>query len=169
MNECGVKGVYIDQIAAAAPTLCFDATHGHPLGGGPLVDGGLLAAARRHPPGDARGPHADHRVQRRAVHPLVRRLPDLALAIRRPGARPFPRSTAARSRCSAAPTAAGDTKDLALRMKAGQQLVFGEQIGWLNPGLAMEPENAEFFRSVVRLRQQWNPTSPAERWPGRRN
>ena len=29
----------------------------------------------------------------------------------------------------------GDTKDLALRMKAGQQLVFGEQLGWLDPGV----------------------------------
>ncbi len=34
-NECGVKAVYIDQVAAASPPLlCFDASHGHPLGGG---------------------------------------------------------------------------------------------------------------------------------------
>ncbi|MBN2132521.1 MAG: hypothetical protein JW741_23675, partial [Sedimentisphaerales bacterium] len=33
-NECGVSGVYIDQIAAATPKLCFDASHGHALGGG---------------------------------------------------------------------------------------------------------------------------------------
>jgi hypothetical protein len=46
----------------------------------------------------------------------------------------------------------GDTKDLAFRMKAGQQLVFGEQLGWLDPGLVKEPENAEFFRQMVRLR-----------------
>lgn len=30
----GVNAVYIDQIAAAPPCLCFDRTHGHPLGGG---------------------------------------------------------------------------------------------------------------------------------------
>jgi len=34
MNECGTGGVYIDQIAAAPPVLCFDRTHGHPTGGG---------------------------------------------------------------------------------------------------------------------------------------
>ena len=34
MNECGTCGVYIDQIAAATPVLCFDRTHGHPSGGG---------------------------------------------------------------------------------------------------------------------------------------
>ena len=46
----------------------------------------------------------------------------------------------------------GPTKDLALRMKAGQQLVYGEQIGWINPGVVDEKENAEFFRQVVRVR-----------------
>jgi len=33
-EEVGVNAVYIDQIAAAGPVLCFDKTHGHPLGGG---------------------------------------------------------------------------------------------------------------------------------------
>jgi len=34
VDEYGVDGVYIDQIAAAAANLCFDPNHGHPLGGG---------------------------------------------------------------------------------------------------------------------------------------
>ena len=33
-NECGVKGVYIDQISAAAAKRCFADNHGHPVGGG---------------------------------------------------------------------------------------------------------------------------------------
>ena len=33
-DEVGVNAVYIDQIAAAGPVLCFDQSHGHPLGGG---------------------------------------------------------------------------------------------------------------------------------------
>ncbi|MBQ0006022.1 MAG: hypothetical protein KBS57_01275, partial [Alistipes sp.] len=33
-EEEQVNGVYMDQIAAAPPRLCFDATHGHPTGGG---------------------------------------------------------------------------------------------------------------------------------------
>jgi len=32
--EVGANAVYIDQIAAAGPVLCFDESHGHPLGGG---------------------------------------------------------------------------------------------------------------------------------------
>ncbi|MCL2743224.1 MAG: DUF6259 domain-containing protein [Planctomycetaceae bacterium] len=34
MNENGTKAVYVDQVAAAVPELCFDRSHGHPLGGG---------------------------------------------------------------------------------------------------------------------------------------
>jgi hypothetical protein len=48
----------------------------------------------------------------------------------------------------------GDTRDLALRMKSAQQLVYGEQIGWLHPNVVNQPENAAFLREVVRLRWQ---------------
>lgn len=34
MTECGVTGIYLDQIGAAKPRICFDPSHGHPLGGG---------------------------------------------------------------------------------------------------------------------------------------
>ncbi|MBP7934356.1 MAG: hypothetical protein KA354_06875 [Phycisphaerae bacterium] len=33
-SECGVDGVYIDQIGAAGAVRCFDAGHGHSVGGG---------------------------------------------------------------------------------------------------------------------------------------
>ncbi|MBI3119301.1 MAG: hypothetical protein HYZ00_11475 [Candidatus Hydrogenedentes bacterium] len=39
-QECGVNAVYLDQIASAPPRVCFDASHGHPLGSGSWwVDG----------------------------------------------------------------------------------------------------------------------------------
>jgi len=34
VREEGVSGVYLDQITAARPALCYNPTHGHPLGGG---------------------------------------------------------------------------------------------------------------------------------------
>ena len=49
-SEYGVNGVYIDQISAATPKLCFDKTHGHTLGGGAYwVDGyqKLLSKAKK--------------------------------------------------------------------------------------------------------------------------
>jgi hypothetical protein len=33
-SDYGVQGIYLDQIAAAAPALCFDDGHNHPRGGG---------------------------------------------------------------------------------------------------------------------------------------
>ncbi len=33
-GRLGTAGVYVDQVAAAGPTECMDASHGHPLGGG---------------------------------------------------------------------------------------------------------------------------------------
>jgi len=48
----------------------------------------------------------------------------------------------------------GETRNLALRMRAGQQLVFGEQIGWIAPGTVLEKENGPFFHDVVLLRRK---------------
>ena len=39
-------------------------------------------------------------------------------------------------------------------MKAGQQLVYGEQIGWISPDVVDQPDNAPFLRQIVRLRWQ---------------
>ncbi len=60
MNENGTKAVYVDQIGAAIPELCFDRSHGHPLGGGHWWADGyrtMLDAIRR----DMQNPDlADH-------------------------------------------------------------------------------------------------------------
>ena len=34
IHEVGFNGIYLDQIGAAGPALCFNPDHGHPLGGG---------------------------------------------------------------------------------------------------------------------------------------
>jgi hypothetical protein len=34
MDPCGVNAIYLDQIGAAAPAPCYNASHGHPTGGG---------------------------------------------------------------------------------------------------------------------------------------
>jgi hypothetical protein len=33
-NELNVDGIYFDQMGGHRPDLCYDASHGHPLGGG---------------------------------------------------------------------------------------------------------------------------------------
>ena len=86
-GEHRVAGVYIDQIAAASPVLCMDPQHGHPLGGGSWWNEGYWRMLDQDPPGETRAVYADDRVQRGAVRALVRRIPDLALAVRWSGAR----------------------------------------------------------------------------------
>ena len=46
----------------------------------------------------------------------------------------------------------GATKNLAMRMKAAQQLVYGEQIGWFGPNIIDEKENADFLQQIIDLR-----------------
>ena len=43
LNENGTKIVYVDQVAAAVPELCFNRSHGHPLGGGSWWNAGYRA------------------------------------------------------------------------------------------------------------------------------
>jgi hypothetical protein len=46
----------------------------------------------------------------------------------------------------------GPTQDLANRMKAGQQLVYGEQIGWFGPEALERAESGPFLRDCIALR-----------------
>jgi hypothetical protein len=52
-----VSGIYLDQITAAPPKLCFDTDHGHPVGGGSFwVDGYRQLLSRLK---EIRPPHGD--------------------------------------------------------------------------------------------------------------
>lgn len=152
-DECGVHGVYIDQVAAAQPRLCFDPAHGHPLGGGAWWTESywsMLAAIRQQKPPD--------RMLTTECNgePFIHCFDGyLTWHWQYDGQVPaFPAVYGGAIQMFGRAYRGGETKDLALRMKAGQQLVFGEQIGWIHPGVIHEKENAEFLRQVIRLR--WN-------------
>jgi hypothetical protein len=153
MNECGVQGVYIDQIAAAAPTLCFDKSHGHPLGGGHWWTESywkLLDGIRQAKP-------QDRMITTECNgEPYIRWLDGyLTWHWQYDGQVPaFPAVYGGAVQMFGRSYGGGGTKSLALRMKTGQALVFGEQLGWINPGLALEKENAGFFKDAVHLRRQ---------------
>ncbi|MAE61954.1 MAG: hypothetical protein CMJ49_11440, partial [Planctomycetaceae bacterium] len=152
-NEFGVKAVYIDQVAAAAPALCFDKTHGHPLGGGGWwVDAyrRMLTDIRQQLPPDAilttecnADPYLDlfdgyltWHWQHDGQVPAFSAVYGGAIQL-------FGRAYRA-----------GPTRDLALRMKAAQQLVFGEQIGWIDVNIVNEPQNAAFLKQIAHLRHR---------------
>ncbi|MHB1034723.1 MAG: DUF6259 domain-containing protein [Pirellulales bacterium] len=150
-GECGVKGVYIDQIAAAQPPLCFDRAHGHPLGGGHWWTEGywsFLAGIRQAKP-------ADRMLTTECnAEPYIHQFDGyLTWHWQYDGQVPaFPAVYGGAIQMFGRAYRGGSDKDLALRMKAGQQLVYGEQIGWLDPSVIGEKENAAFLRQVVRLR-----------------
>ncbi len=153
MNECGVRGVYIDQVAAAKPQLCFDASHGHPLGGGHWWTEGywdLLAKIYADMPEECMLTTECN------AEPYTHRFDGyLTWHWQYDGQVPaFPAVYGGAIQMFGRAYRGGPTKDLALRMKAGQQLVYGEQIGWLSPGVTKEPDNMAFLRQVVHLRHK---------------
>lgn len=152
-QECGVRGVYIDQVAAASPTLCFDPTHGHPLGGGAWWTAGywkMLQKIRDEKPAD--------RILTTECNgePFIYVFDGyLTWHWQYDGQVPaFPAVYGGAIQMFGRSYGGGPTRDLALRMRAAQQLVFGEQIGWINPSVLQEKENAEFLRQVVNLRRR---------------
>jgi len=155
LRECGTSAVYIDQVAAASPKLCLDRAHGHPLGGGHWWNEGywkMLEAIRRSKPSDTALTTECN------AEPFIRWFDGyLTWHWQNPGQVPaFPAVYGGTIQMFGRAYRGGDTKDLALRMKAGQQLVFGEQLGWLDPSVVKEKENAEFFRQMVRLRAEFS-------------
>lgn len=150
-GECEVSGVYIDQVAAARPTLCFDRAHGHPLGGGHWWTEGywsMLENLRAAMPEDrilTTECNAEPYVHVFDGYLTWHWQYDGQVAA-------FPAVYGGSVQMFGRAYRGGPTKDLALRMKAGQQLVFGEQIGWLSPSVIKEEQNALFLRETIRLR-----------------
>jgi len=150
-NECGVSGIYIDQIAAAQPRLCFDASHSHPLGGGHWWTEGywkLLDGIRTAKP-------ADRMLTTECnAEPYIKWFDGyLTWHWQEQNMVPaFPAVYGGAIQMFGRAYRAGPSQDLANRMKAGQQLVFGEQIGWFDPEIISRPDCGQFLRDCVELR-----------------
>lgn len=152
MNEVGTHAVYIDQIAAAAPVLCADPTHGHPLGGGHWwTEQGywkLLEALRAAMP-------KDRMITTECNgEPYIRFFDGyLTWHWQFDGQVPaFPAIYGGAIQMFGRNYAGGPTRALATRMKAAQQLVFGEQIGWFDPRMVSDPEFGDFLRRAIGMR-----------------
>ncbi len=156
VREVGVHGVYIDQIAAASPALCMDPTHGHALGGGDwwCAKGywPLLTKLQAELP-------ADKMITTECnAEPYVKwmdgyltwhwQFPDMVPV--------FPAVYAGAVQLfSRAYNAGAGTRLDALCAKMAQQLVYGEQIGWLDPAVAQEAVAGPFLRETIRLRSRF--------------
>jgi hypothetical protein len=150
-NEYGVNGVYIDQIAAAQPRLCFDAAHAHPLGGGHWWTEGywkMLDAIRAAKPAECMlttecnaEPYIKWFDGYLTWHWQEQNMVPAFPAIYGGAIQMFGRAYRG-----------GPSQDLANRMKAGQQLVFGEQIGWFGPEVIERPDCGQFLKDCIELR-----------------
>lgn len=150
-DECGVNGVYIDQIAAASPRLCFDASHAHPLGGGHWWTEGywkMLDAIRAAKPAECMLTTECN------AEPYIKWF-DGYLTWHWQGqdmVPAFPAVYGGALQMFGRAYRGGPSQDLANRMKAGQQLVFGEQIGWFGPEIIKRPDCGQFLRDCIDLR-----------------
>jgi hypothetical protein len=150
-GDCGVSGVYIDQIAAASPRLCFDASHGHDLGGGHWWTEGywaMLSAIRAAKPADCMITTECN------AEPYIKWFDGyLTWHWQEQNMVPaFPAVYGGALQMFGRAYRGGPSQDLAHRMKAGQQLVFGEQIGWFGPDVIERPDSGRFLRDCIQLR-----------------
>jgi len=150
-NEYGLDGVYIDQVAAAQPRLCFDSSHGHPLGGSHWWTEGywkMLTAIRSAKPADCMlttecnaEPYIKWFDGYLTWHWQEQNMVPAFSAVYGGAIQMFGRAYRG-----------GTSQDLANHMKAGQQLVFGEQIGWFGPEIIKRPDSGPFLRDCIALR-----------------
>ncbi len=151
MNECGTRGVYIDQIAAATPVLCFDRSHGHPTGGGHWWTKGYWEYLDRL---NAKIP-ADRMLTTECnAEPFIKWFDGyLSWHWQYDDQVPcFPAIYGGSIQMFGRAYRGGATKNLAMRMKAAQQLIYGEQIGWFDPKIIDEKENVDFLKQIIALR-----------------
>ena len=149
-EEEQVNGVYMDQIAAAPPRLCFDATHGHPTGGGDWWTPAyreLLANIRAKMNPEAiltTESNADGYVNQLDGYLTWQfqhenQVPAFA-AVYGGMIQFFGRSYTL------------NDAPLANRMKLAQSLVFGEQLGWMSIDILQDKPFMTYLKEAVRNR-----------------
>jgi len=162
INECGVDGVYIDQISAAAGVLCYGEGHGHPPGGGGFWSAGyrkmLTDIRRRLPAGRmiTTEENADPWIDLFDGQLLVNTpLPSGRLVPL------FPAVYSGRSNTFGFQYIGypGDFEPspMPFRAKMARCFLWGAQLGWVQAGPMLDPAyrtEAEFLRDLARCRSR---------------
>ncbi len=155
-GECGVDGIYIDQIAAASPWICMDSTHPHPAGGGSWWNEAyrdLIDSIR------ASMPEGKILTTECNSEPFLSKF-DGYLTWHWQYQDQVPAFSVVyggRIQMFGRSYSRDAIRGQALRMKAGQQLVFGEQIGWVESAEVLEePESLKFLRRMGLLRRRFH-------------
>lgn len=153
--EFNVDGVYVDQVAAASPRLCFDSSHGHPLGGGAwwttqgywpmLADLRKALAAER--PGKMITTECN-------AEPFVHLFDGyLTWHFQEADAVPlFAAVYGGQVEMFSRAYQDDSWKGTAMRQKTAQALTWGEQLGWMGPDVVDDPVAGPFLKRLGRLR-----------------
>lgn len=156
-NLYGVSGVYLDQISSAAPTLCFDQSHGHPLGGG----GWWVSGSQRLLTKVQQVSHMGTRelviTTEDGAEPYMNKMDAHLMPSQRTDIE-IPLLTAVYSGYSlyfGSPNSLA-ASDRAFRMVQGRDFAWGCQNGWIWPGEkmieGMDKGKAEYFRAIGQSR-----------------
>jgi hypothetical protein len=150
-NSYDVDGVYVDQIAAARPVLCFDQSHGHPLAGGSWWNSNyweMFGKIRSELPEkkmlttECNAETFIHMFDGYLTWHFQYQDQVPAFAAVYGGAiQMFGRSYG--------------NDVLGGRMKMAQQFVYGEQIGWITPRIVDDPQRFPFLKEIVNTRYKY--------------
>ena len=157
-EECGVNGVYIDQIGSAAAVLCHDPAHGHPLGGGGHWVEGYREMLK--PLRDFAGKRGMFLTTENNAEPYMDTIDGFLIWLPRTDDE-VPLITAVyggRAVYFSSPSREGMDPD-AFAMLQGRDLLWGCQLGWMDFGLLTEgrKEQAAYLLECGRHRRALEP------------
>ena len=162
-HAIGVNGIYIDQIAAAAPEPCWNEAHGHPVGGGDFWYDGY-----RRLIGEIRAHHLleDRILTSEENAECYIDLFDMLLVVNTPHEednciiRPvFPMVYSDRAVTSAFTYTPSEADKMSLgdfRYELAKALLWGSQIGWVDPVPLMSEQavsEARFMKTLMDFRR----------------
>ena len=158
VRDYGVKGIYLDQIGAAGPRLCFATNHGHAVGGGGFWSrgyDGLLDEVRETV--HVLDPEVILTTESNA-EPYMAQL-DGHLMCNQVGANQVPLYSAIYGGYTQSFGRAGEVGNpTAFYMEHGQAFAFGSMMGRINSEDLLKPENAEmlaYLKSLAQLRRDY--------------
>lgn len=156
-REIGVNGVYLDQIAAAAPYLCMDPSHHHLPGGGSWWTEQYNLMVRRY--GQIKGPEGilttedNAEVYAKSMDAFLTwiwtfdNLVPAFSVIYSGYIIMFGRS------CNGVKK--GDY--IFFKYQMAEQLLFGGQLGWINADVVQRTNELKFLKKMVNLRYRYSP------------
>lgn len=160
LNEYGVNAVYLDQIASAGPRQCFDAAHGHRLGGGTWWAAGYWKMMDRiQQIGATRTPDVFFTTENNAESYSHNIDAFLIWNPRRPNMIPINAVVYGGMRVHFANRVHPADSDMAFAMKVGRDWLWGTQLGWMEP-FYLAPEHrakGEYFRRLAHARMRAAP------------